>query len=61
MNHLVDLDELEVQNESGKWDFASRWKCLIFFGLCLAIETLTITDQLATVKLCAYEGKEFSQ
>ena len=36
-----------------------------FFGLCLAIETLSITDQLATqlqsVKLCAYEGKELAK
>ena len=61
MNHLVDLDELDVQNESGKLDFASRWKCLNFLGLGLAIETLTVTDQLASVKLSAYEGKEFSQ
>ena len=36
-----------------------------FFGLCLAIETLAITDQLATqlqsVKLCAYDGKELAK
>ena len=60
MNHLVGLDELEVQNKSGKQDFTWRWKCLNSFGLCLAIETLTVTDQLASVKLCTYEGKEFS-
>ena len=61
MNHFVDLDELEVQNESGKRDFASRWKCLNSFGLCLAIETLTATDQLESVESCAYEGKKFSR
>ena len=35
---------------------------VIFFFLCLAFQTLAITDQLASqlqsVKLCAYEGKE---
>ena len=61
MNYFIDLDELEVQNKSGKKDFTSRWKCLNSFRLCLAIETLTATDQLASVELCAYEGKKFSR
>ena len=45
--------------------YAIRWKCLKFFILCFAIETLAITDQLASqpqsVKLWAYEGKELGK
>ena len=40
-----------------------QMKMFEFFGLCLAIETLAVTDQLASqsVKICAHEGKELAK